>query len=81
MMKVENLKTQEGRRLVITSKDNCRTVIHFDKKGNQRHTFVDRGWNKNKTKVYTWTEGGTKWRKVTIFGESKLEDKRVMFVD
>jgi len=80
---IKKLKTQDGCRVIISSKDGCRTEIHFDIDGNQLETWVDRKFSAVKTKVHSWVEGSIKFRKLFLFDKKghHLDKKRVMFVD
>lgn len=72
-----------GNRIIITSNDDNRTELHFDNNGNQLHTWIDRKFNKVKTKVHSFIKYGMKNRKTFIFDskEGWSDVKRVMFFD
>ena len=54
---IKNVKIEElGKRVIITSNDGCRTTIHFDKDGNQLHTWINTNADTYKTKIHTFKQ-------------------------
>ena len=81
---IKNVKIEElGKRVIITSNDGCRTTIHFDKDGNQLHTWINTNADTYKTKIHTFKQAGEKYRKTFIFNKSKgwTDKKRIMLFD
>ena len=57
------------------------TDMRFNSKGGYEETWLERGWTKCKTKVNSWKSNGFNHRKVTFYGESHIERKRVMHLE